>query len=138
MTKKPDDLITYMDEPIIYLGSPYSDEFLVTRIDRFNDAVLAAAYLISNGTVVYSPIAHSHPIAMAVDIGIGWETWRKIDLTMLAICSELCVLKLHGWEQSTGLTYEIEKANEWNIKITYLSISAVHKWKQQMEDINDK
>ena len=59
---------------MIYLASPYSHPDAVVREQRFRDVCLAAARLIRAGQIVFSPIAHSHPIASGgFGLPTGWD-----------------------------------------------------------------
>jgi hypothetical protein len=46
----------------------------------------------------FSPISHTHPIALEGDLPLGWEYWKAYDEKMLSICDEMVVLMLPGWE----------------------------------------
>ena len=48
------------------------------------------------------------------------ETWREFSVTMLKGVDELHVLMLDGWDKSTGVIYEIERAQEMGITIKYI------------------
>lgn len=58
------------------------------------------------GLVIYSPIAHCHPIAVRVGLPRDWQFWEKFDRTMLSNAKELWILKLPGWECSRGVAAE--------------------------------
>lgn len=105
---------------MIYLASPYSHPDPSVRVARFHAACKAAADLMVKGHVVFSPIAHSHPIAMAGDLPLGWEYWEAFDRQMLSICSGVFVLQLPGWEESKGLKAELALAEEMGIPVVYL------------------
>lgn len=96
---------------IIYLASPYSHPSAAVREQRFQDACRAAAHLMRQGHIVYSPIAHTHPIATLCDLPKGWEYWRKVDEAFLERCDALYVLHLDGWRESVGVRAEIVIAN---------------------------
>ena len=49
---------------IIYLACPYTHPSAEVRLQRFELATRAAAKLISEGLIVFSPITMSHPIDM--------------------------------------------------------------------------
>jgi nucleoside 2-deoxyribosyltransferase len=94
---------------MIYLCSPYThpDPAVVQR--RFDAVCRAAAELIRQGQIVFSPVAHSHPIARYGLPG-NWAFWQRQDLALLAACDELVVLKLDGWQHSRGVQAEIAAA----------------------------
>lgn len=106
---------------ILYLASPYSAPHSAARRKRYEAAVFSAASIIKErGEPVFSPIAHSHPIALHALDGT-WETWAEMDLAIIALCRELVVLQLPGWEQSRGIAAEVAEAERLGIPVTYRS-----------------
>lgn len=101
---------------MIYLASPYSHPDAVVRQKRFDAACRAAAALLRVGFPVFSPIAHSHPIAQH-GVPSTWEFWRHVDHHYLRQCRAVVVLRLPGWEQSVGVRAEIELARRWGIPV---------------------
>jgi hypothetical protein len=67
--------------------------------------------MIRSGQHVFSPVAHSHPLA---ELGLPslWEDWESFDRAMIERCSELVVLRLHGWNDSKGVLAEIRIARD--------------------------
>ena len=106
---------------MIYLASPYSHPAKRVRARRYEEAVWAAGSLIvRRGEAVFSPIAHSHPIAEAARLdGTFSGVWAEMDLAIIAICSEVVVLRLAGWEESKGIAAEIAEAQRLGIPVTY-------------------
>lgn len=107
---------------ITYLASPYShDDPAVVRV-REERAAEAAAQLMLDGHVVFSPIAHSHRISDFLPAGarLDHEFWMKQDLRILDSCGLLAVLMLDGWSASKGVAREVAHAHERGIPIVYL------------------
>ena len=96
---------------MIYLASPYSDPDPLICEARFVAVCRAAAELMRKGANIFSPIAHTHPIAQ-FGLPKGWEFWEQYDRLYLEACSELWVLMLDGWRESKGITGEIRIINE--------------------------
>jgi hypothetical protein len=98
------------EEPsrIIYLASPYTHEDRGVREYRFRVACRVAARLMRGGHFVFSPIAHSHPIAEAGELPGDFAFWQAYDREWLKASRELIVLQLVGWEKSQGIRGEIE------------------------------
>jgi hypothetical protein len=96
----------------IYLASPYSSPNLAVRDARFDAVCREAAALMRGGAMIYSPIAHTHPIAMRGDLPTHWEFWEGYDRVMIAAADALWVLMLDGWEDSRGVQAEIQLATE--------------------------
>ncbi len=106
---------------LCYLASPYSAATQNMRTRRFKQVCKMAAKLMSDGHLVFCPIAHSHPIER-----IGMPTlqsgdwWLKQDFAVLEFCDKLVVYRMPGWDKSYGVGKEIEFAKRHNIPIEYL------------------
>jgi len=106
-----------METRTIYLGVPYTG----MEEESFIAVNKAAAILMKeHGHVVFSPISQNHPIAKQEGLPTDWAWWKKFDDVFIAMCDYLYVLKLDGWEDSTGLTAEIKLAKELGKTIVYL------------------
>ena len=105
---------------LIYLAGPYSspDEFV--RLGRFDALNAMAGRLMGLGFFIYSPISHTHPIATAGSLPLGWDFWEQYDRVILGCCERLLVYKLPGWEESKGVAAEIEIAKELGLPIDYI------------------
>lgn len=105
---------------MIYLASPYSHPDPAVREARFQQVCRAAAALIRAGRPVFSPIAHSHPIA-AYGLPTDWAFWESLLRNYLGRCDELVVLIMDGWRESVGVTAEITIATELGKPVSYLA-----------------
>ncbi|WP_165899762.1 DUF1937 family protein [Borborobacter arsenicus] len=109
---------------ITYLGSPYSlYKHGLHRAAR--EAAMAAARLMEIGLVVYAPIPHGHSIACWGDLPAEWEFWKRQCQPYIDAASSLVVLKLDGWQDSVGLTYEIECFEEAGKPIVMVTMDEV-------------
>ena len=108
---------------MIYIACPYNHADPNVREFRFKAVSTYAGSLMLNGSKVFSPISHSHPIHVNTPNGLPktWEFWRIHDLHMLAKCSILHVYKLQGWLESVGVGAEIEFACDLRIPITFIN-----------------
>lgn len=106
--------------PLVYLASPYNHADAETRERRFREVCAIAAQLMKNGTLLFCPIAHTHPIALAGDLPKGWEYWQAYDRKMLAACDELWIVQMEGWDKSEGVAAELAIANERGMPVHYL------------------
>lgn len=92
---------------LTYLASPYSRYVSLHAACR--DASIVAARLIKSGYRVFSPIAHSHTIAMHGGLGpMDHAFWLNFDLSFMRVCDSLMIAMLDGWKQSVGVAMEIE------------------------------
>lgn len=109
-----------MKEELIYLATPYSHPDPEVMKQRFHSVNKVAAKLMKEGLHIFSPISHSHPIAIENDLPTNWEYWESYDRAFLKASRKLIVLKLDGWENSVGVTAEIKIAKELGIEIEYI------------------
>ena len=96
----------------IYLACPYSDPDPEVRERRFRAVNAKAGELMAKGFLVFSPISHTHPIAVQCELPKGWEFWAAYDRTFIEWCEEVHVLMLDGWQKSVGVKAEIRIAME--------------------------
>lgn len=108
-------------KPFIYVASPYSHKNLIVREARYREVSAYTANLICCGNLAFSPIAHSHSMALSLgDMAMGFSFWEDLDIFMLEHCDILHVLCLPNWETSDGIAKEINKANELDIPVVFI------------------
>lgn len=93
-----------------YVASPYSDPNPAVRQARYEAAVAFVAWCYASGWVVYSPIVHSHPPALVAELPTDAAFWWRVNETMLAVATEVLVLKIPGWDRSKGVAQEMDEA----------------------------
>jgi hypothetical protein len=110
---------------LIYLATPYTC-YPYGPNAAFEDAAAIAAALIKRGLAVFSPICHSHPIAVYGGIdAVDHELWMRIDREMWERCDELLVAKMPGWDQSRGIAAEIEYFLSHGKPVTYTEVGSI-------------
>lgn len=94
-----------------YLATPYT--LYPGGIEAaFDMACLAAARFIMAGVPVFSPIAHSHPVARRGGLDpLDHSLWLAIDRSMMNGACGLIVWQEISWERSYGVRKEIEHFN---------------------------
>lgn len=90
-----------------YMATPYS-RYAGGIEEAYRLACLAAADCFREGLLVFSPIAHTHSIAKFGGLGTGYDTWNKYDEAMMNAAAGLIVVQMDGWQESAGITAEIE------------------------------
>ena len=104
----------------IYLATPYS-RFAGGIEQAFNEACRAAAYFVRRGESVFSPIAHTHPIAVKSGIDpLDLKIWLPQDGPLMNAAGELVIVKMPGWQESKGIAAEIEAFSLAGKPIRYL------------------
>ena len=105
---------------MIYLASPYSHPDPAIRELRFRAVCLYAAKLMGQGVNVYSPIAHTNPIAVMGDLPKGWDFWKQYDEWFISRCNSVVVLMIDGWKESVGVQAEIAMAKEFGKPVSFV------------------
>jgi hypothetical protein len=72
------------------------------------EAARATAWLMKRGVPCFSPICHTHSIAIEGGIDpLDHGFWLPADDPMMRKAHGLIVMKMPGWEESHGIAYEI-------------------------------
>lgn len=97
-----------MDGALAYLATPYS-KYKPGIEQAFIDAAKLAALLMRAGVNVYSPITHTHPIAIHGQIDpFDHAIWMPFDEAMMTAADVLLVAHMQGWQESFGIAHEIK------------------------------
>ena len=84
---------------------PYSDPSAAVRLQRFQDATKAAAALIGQGHMVFSPITMTHPIDLEMAGSgntLGSNFWVLFDEVFMERCDVFVLLPLEGWQMKVS------------------------------------
>ena len=93
---------------LAYLATPYS-KYPGGPKGAFVEAAKLAARLMLAGIKVYSPITHTHPLAVYGGIDpLDHSIWLPFDEAMMNLCGILIVAHMETWENSKGIAYEIK------------------------------
>jgi nucleoside 2-deoxyribosyltransferase len=86
----------------VYSKCPHGIEW------AFREASRTAAHLLQEGVSVFSPIAHTHPIAIYGGLDpYDHAIWLPFDQAMMDACDAMVVGKMQGWTKSVGIAHEI-------------------------------
>jgi hypothetical protein len=104
-----------------YLASPYS-KYQAGIDAAWKDVCQQAGLVIQSGVPVYSPIAHTHPIAIYGNIDpYAHSIWLPADLPLMQNAKGLVVCKMQGWEESYGIEEEIKEFEKAGKPIVYMT-----------------
>lgn len=94
---------------LVYLATPYT-KYRGGPDLAFKHAAALAGRLLIAGIKVYSPIAHTHPIAEAAGLDpLDHELWLAADEPFMHLAQALVVAEMDGWQVSKGVAYEMER-----------------------------
>jgi len=103
-----------------YLASPYTHEDQTVMVRRYEWVRDVAAFLSRSGLYCFSPIAHSHDMAIANRMPTNFEFWDDWNRCMIRGSCGIIVLKMQGWELSKGVKAEIAYAREISKPVLYM------------------
>ena len=116
-----------------YIASPYSASMkdgsnpshkcMCARAELVS---LYAAWCLSVGDVVFSPIAHGHYLQTLYNLPKTWEFWWEIDRSYLERAEGLRVYQMDGWDRSVGVQEEIQFSMEKGMPVTYVVPQSIH------------
>ena len=110
---------------LYYLATPYS-KYETGLESAFKMACYQAALLLKSGYAVFSPIAHSHPIAMQGGIDpFDHAVWLHADRPLMDAADAIVVVTAPGWRDSYGVAYEIETFRRANKPVIYMASGEV-------------
>jgi Domain of unknown function (DUF1937) len=94
--------------PLIFLSTPYS-RYASGLQEAFEGACKLAGRLIINGLNIYSPIAHSHPIAFYGEINpLDVKLWMRLNEPHIKAANAILVGEMAGWKDSDGVKNEMD------------------------------
>lgn len=106
-TGLPIDLLDRDMRGLGYLATPYSKYPQGLEV-AFRDAARLAARLLRQELRIYSPIAHTHPLAIHGMLDpLDHSLWLPFDEAMMERADYLLVAEMEGWRDSKGIAYEI-------------------------------
>jgi hypothetical protein len=104
-----------------YLATPYS-KYPEGLEAAFALACGQAALFARAAVPVYSPIAHTHPIAAIGEIDpYDHKIWLPFDEPMMHAAHGLIVLMADSWQQSYGMKVEIEQFKAAGKPVIYMT-----------------
>lgn len=106
---------------MIYFASPYSSPDPKVAQLRHDLVQEAMAHFMEQGTYIYSPIVLCHNTALKYALPTDAKYWEAYNNNTIRRCDEMWVFMIDGWEQSIGVTAEIEFAKLISIPIYYIT-----------------
>lgn len=111
--------------PLVYLATPYT-KYRSGIEAAFCDACLIASRLLLAGVKVYSPIAHTHPIATWGGLDpLDHSIWLPFDEAIMGKSDAICVAMLDGWRESYGVKHEIDVFTKAGKPVFYLNVDTM-------------
>lgn len=93
---------------LAYLATPYS-KYPAGLEKAFKDAAALTGKLLIEGVHAYSPIAHTHPVAIYGELNpLDHNIWLPFDEAMMSVADGIIIAQLPGWEHSFGINYEVD------------------------------
>lgn len=106
---------------MIYLASPYSHPDPLVMKTRFLLAEQVTAGLLATCQWTYSPIVHCHELASKYKLPTDFNYWKAYNLHMLRRAESFAVLTIPGWQESKGVTGELDAWQEWGGSVDFIN-----------------
>ncbi len=91
-----------------YLAAAYS-KYPHGLEAAFEFVAREAGLLIRNKIAVFSPIAHTHPVAIHAGMDpLDHTIWLPCDEPMMKACTGIIRLRMESWEKSYGMRVELD------------------------------
>lgn len=94
---------------LIYLAAPYSHDDPAVIEERIAAVCRVDSVLMQRGSFTFSPLL-KHFVRPFGNLPGDWDYWQDFCRVTLPKCSQVYVLALDGWEQSTGVREELKLA----------------------------
>lgn len=93
---------------IVYLATPYT-KYPAGILAAYKEAARIAGRLVGAGYIIFSPIAHTHPLAVYGEIDpLDHKLWMAFDAPFMSMSGALAVAMMDGWDRSVGVKAEID------------------------------
>jgi hypothetical protein len=93
-----------------YLASPYTHADPAIRLFRYHEVMRATAWCLCNNIYVYSPILHTHQLAIDHDLPFSHEFWEAYNRIMIDASAGVLILDIDGVYESKGVNGEYNYA----------------------------
>jgi hypothetical protein len=107
---------------MIYICSPYTHSDPNVVQERVDLVTVFVNQCLLKATTVISPVVYGHSIVMTCGMPSVWTFWEKVCCDIMDKCTEVWVLKIDGWDQSTGIKGEIEYAHNLGLPVKYIEV----------------
>lgn len=106
-------------KPLEYLCTVYTSNPLGYEA-AYLQAASTLGRLLKKGHRVFCPIAHCHTASAITGIPQEFDWWMDYDEGWIDKCDILTVVMMENWEESRGITHEIEYARGKGMPIRYI------------------
>lgn len=106
---------------MFYLAGPYTCANPDVTQARYDKLCSIAVDLMRHGIDVYSPVIYGHNL-VKMGLPAYFDRWKEFCLPMLKNCQALIVVKIDGWEASSGVALEIEFAKANGIPVLFKEV----------------
>lgn len=120
VTKKLKKNLKPKKSGMYYLAGPYTSEHSSTVTHRRLDHLHAEYWLMTHGIDVIAPINSSGSLEQIWDLPIQYEFWQRRDRKSIRYSDGVIVIMMPGWEESVGVTDEIQYAKSKDKPVYYI------------------
>ena len=108
---------------LIYIASPYTHDDPKKVVENFEGITKYVAIKVAAGEVLISPITYGHTLLDYKEMPSSWEFWQNFCFSLLINCDRVRVVKMPGWDESTGVAEEVSFARGRGIPVEYVEFN---------------
>jgi hypothetical protein len=101
--------------------SPYSNPDPAKQELNYEWAKLAVVLFTMRGVPVYSPIVHSHPVAVSYNLPGNSSYWFAQNQAFMERSGSATIFTVPGWENSQGIKEEVSEFSLLGKALSFLS-----------------
>lgn len=109
---------------ITYIATPYTHKSKAVMQARYEQVNAYTAHLMQQGIIVFSPISHTHQIAVAHGLPVAYKFWQQHCETFIRASGAMHILAQDGWTCSVGVAEEMRLAKTKGIPIKIIKRDA--------------
>lgn len=103
-----------------YISAPYGNA--TNKSERIDVISTYSANCLKKGQMVVCPLTMGHAFIKYADLPKERLWWMRWCLSLLAVCTEMDVLCIEGWDKAAGVLEEIKFATKHKININYIKV----------------
>jgi len=104
---------------LVFLSIPYNHPDPEVIEARMVVLYKAIGHFMGLGLVPIAPCTN-HAVLKHVPLPTEWAYWQMYSETLLGLCGKMVIIRLEGWETSTGVTGEIAYCKANGIPVDYI------------------
>lgn len=105
---------------LVFVSMPYTTRDPGVVHERMAIYARKMAEFAMQGEIVVGTLFFHYTLPHAPGLAADWQTWKSYTEALIRRCAKVRVLKVHGWDDSTGVRDETAFAKKLGIPVEYV------------------